>query len=277
MTIPAIAPKPDLVALTGGYRRTPVLQIGADVWCDTRLILRELERRHPVPALLPPALLPQIDAIAYWAENRLTRPITLYASGVNGDVLPPGLQADRSAMRGLPAPDARTLLRAARRSAPLVRAQLPAIEAMLADGRDWLLGGRPTAADLAVYHPLWFMTARTQRLAFELEPFPRLGDWMQRVRAFGHGMSTPMSAQQAIEVARDSRPLPALPSLAHPEDPPLGTVVRIRADDTGQEVVTGELIHAGVDALSLRREDPRAGTVVVHFPRLGYDLRPVRP
>ena len=47
--IPPIAPKPDLTPLTGGYRRTPVLQDGADVWCDTRLIARELERRVPSP------------------------------------------------------------------------------------------------------------------------------------------------------------------------------------------------------------------------------------
>ena len=29
--MPRIAPKPDMVALTGGYRTVPVLQIGADV------------------------------------------------------------------------------------------------------------------------------------------------------------------------------------------------------------------------------------------------------
>ncbi len=275
VTIPPIAPKPDLTALTGGYRRTPVLQAGADIWCDTRLILRELERRHPAPALLPPALLPQIDALVYWAENRLMRPITLYASGTNGDVLPAGLQADRSAMRGLPAPDAATMLRAARRNAPLVRAQIPAVEAMLADGRPWILGEAPTTADLAVYHPLWFLTARTQRLAFELAPFARIAAWMARVRAFGHGHVEPMEAQDAIAIARAAQPLPVPPSVPHPEDPPLGSQVRIRADDNGQEVVTGELVFAGLDALALRREDPATGTVVVHFPRLGYDLRPV--
>ena len=32
VTIPNIMPKPDLLALTGGYRRTPVLQIGADIF-----------------------------------------------------------------------------------------------------------------------------------------------------------------------------------------------------------------------------------------------------
>ena len=32
---PIIAPKPKLTPLTGGYRKIPVLQIGADVYCDT--------------------------------------------------------------------------------------------------------------------------------------------------------------------------------------------------------------------------------------------------
>ena len=276
VTIPPVAPKPDLVALTGGYRRTPVLQTGADIWCDTRLIVRELERRHPQPPLLPSALAAQAEAIAFWAENRLMRPITLYASGMNGDVLPPGLQADRSAMRGLPAPDEATMLRAARRNAPLARAQIPQIEAMLADGRPWILGAQPTLADLAVYHPLWFLTARTQRLAFELSGFSRLADWMQRVRAIGHGRPQPMPAQEAIAVARAATPAPLPPSAAQPEDPPLGSQVRVRADDNGQEITQGELVYLAADEIALRRVDDRAGEVVVHFPRLGYDLRPAR-
>jgi glutathione S-transferase len=276
VTIPPVAPKPDLTALTGGYRRTPVLQAGADIWCDTRLIVRELERRHPTPALLPPALAAQAEAIAWWAENRLMRPITLYASGLNGDVLPPGLQADRSAMRGLPAPDAATMLRAARRNAPLARAQIPLVEAMLADGRDWILGAQPTVADLAVYHPLWFLTARTQRLAFELAPFPRIGAWMERVRAIGHGRPQPMPAAEAIAIARAATPAALPPATPHPEDPPLGSIVRVRADDNGQELTQGILVHLAADEIALRREDERAGEVVVHFPRLGYDLRPAR-
>jgi glutathione S-transferase len=276
VTIPPVAPKPDLVALTGGYRRTPVLQTGADIWCDTRLIVRELERRHPEPALLPPALAAQAEAIAFWAENRLMRPITLYASGMNGDVLPPGLQADRSAMRGLPAPDEATMLRAARRNAPLARAQIPQVAAMLADGRPWILGAQPTVADLAVYHPLWFLTARTQRLGFELAGFAQLADWMQRVRAIGHGRPQPMPAAEAIAVARAAAPAPLPPSAPHPEDPPLGSLVRVRADDNGQELTQGELVHLAADEIALRRHDERAGEVVVHFPRLGYDLRPAR-
>ena len=53
VVIPEMMPKPDLIALTGGYRRTPVLQTGADIWCDTALIARVLERLAPKPSLFP--------------------------------------------------------------------------------------------------------------------------------------------------------------------------------------------------------------------------------
>jgi glutathione S-transferase len=51
--IPPVLPKPDVVALTGGYRKTPFLQVGADVYCDTALIARVLEARQPTASLYP--------------------------------------------------------------------------------------------------------------------------------------------------------------------------------------------------------------------------------
>ena len=49
--IPMVSPKPDVVALTGGYRKTPVLQIGADIYCDTALIADVLEHIQHLPTL----------------------------------------------------------------------------------------------------------------------------------------------------------------------------------------------------------------------------------
>lgn len=46
-------PKPDLTALTGGYRKTPVLQVGADIYCDTALIARRLEQEKATPRCFP--------------------------------------------------------------------------------------------------------------------------------------------------------------------------------------------------------------------------------
>ncbi|HEX2891557.1 glutathione S-transferase family protein [Vineibacter terrae] len=276
VTIPPVAPKPDLTPLTGGYRRTPVLQVGADIYCDTSLIVRELERRFPAPTLFPAALSASADAIVYWAENRLFRPVSLYVSGSNIDHLPQGLQTDRALMRGLPPPDAATVQRAARRNAPLVRAQIPQVDAMLADGRAWIAGPAPTVADLAVYHALWFITARTALLAHELAPYPRIAAWMSRVRDFGHGASTPLDASEALRIAATATPEAARPSQPFAEDPPLGSAVRIRADDYGRDPVEGTLVFIDPGEIAVRRDDEQTGTTVVHFPRLGYDLRPLR-
>ncbi|MBX3500215.1 MAG: glutathione S-transferase family protein [Alphaproteobacteria bacterium] len=273
--IPPIAPKPDLTPLTGGYRRTPVLQVGADIYCDTALIVRELERRVPQPTLFPPHLSALAEAVAYWAENRLFRPMSLYVSGNNMDVLPPTLQADRARMRGLPEPDAATMARAAARSATQLRPQIAAVESMLADDRAWIAGDAPSVADLAVYHALWFLTARTDRLAHELEPYGRIRAWMAKVKAFGHGTPTPMSAEDAIMVARNAAPEPSRPSSPQPEDPRPGDFVRIRADDYGRDPVEGELHFIDDREIAIWRSDPVAGEIVVHFPRLGYDLRPL--
>ena len=271
--IPPVAPKPDLTPLTGGYRRTPVLQIGADIFCDTRLILRELERRKPQPSFFPDGTTALADMIAYWAEHQLFRPMSLYVSGTNLDLLPPDLQADRSRMRDLPLPSAATVQRAAKRNAPLVRAQLPFIDALLAGGHAWIAGAQVTVADFAVHHALWFMTARSQRLAHEVSPYPRIAEWMARMRAFGHGTSLPMTAGEALNVAAAAEPATPRPSSPFDEDPPLGSHVRIRADDYGRDPVEGELVLVDADEIALLRSDPRLGDVVVHFPRLGYDLR----
>ena len=53
--IPGLPPRPLLSPLTGGYRRVPVMQIGADIYCDTNLILPTLERLFPGTASLYPA------------------------------------------------------------------------------------------------------------------------------------------------------------------------------------------------------------------------------
>ena len=273
VTIPPVAPKPDLVPLTGGYRRTPVLQIGADIYCDTRLILRQLERLQPSPTLYPPHLEASALAIAYWAENQLFRPISLYVSGTNADVLPADLQADRSRMRGLAVPDAATIERAAKRNAPAVRVGLASVERVFEDGRPWITGDAVSVADFAIYHALWFVTGRTQRLAHELAPFARVGEWMERMRGFGHGNHEPMSVKTALAIATEASPRQPPASQPHPEDPPLGSQVRVRADDYGRDPVVGELIYIDDLELALRRLDDIVGEVVVHFPRLGYDLR----
>ena len=67
---PNMMPKPDLTPLTGGYRRAPVMQIGADVFCDSQVILAEIERRHPEPT----AAIGAAWAVNLWADRLFVQP-----------------------------------------------------------------------------------------------------------------------------------------------------------------------------------------------------------
>ena len=86
--IPNIMPKPDLTALTGGYRNTPVMQIGADIYCDTQCILRELDRRFPAPSLQPPASAGLDWLLFAWADRPFYAVVNAVMFGVNADRLP---------------------------------------------------------------------------------------------------------------------------------------------------------------------------------------------
>jgi len=271
--MPPVMPKPDLVTLTGGYRRAPVLQIGADIYCDTRLILRELDRRHQAPTLFPPGLVGMANAIAAWAEGPLFRSVMLYAWGTNHDLMPPELFEDRARMRGFPTPSMPSVERAASRNAPLVRAQLPLIEDMLADGRRWICGDRFSVADLAVFHAMWFLTDRSQRLAHEFDKFASLKAWMGRMRDLGHGRSHSMAVGDALEIARTSEPASPRVSIRQPEDPDLGSTVNICAADYAKDVIVGTLTFLDDDEISIRKMNDRVGEVEVHFPRVGFEMR----
>ena len=276
VTIPPVLPKPNLVLLTGGYRRAPVLQIGADVYCDTRLILTELDRRYPVPTLFPDGFAGLSNAIAGWAEGPLFRSVMLYAWGTNHDLMPQELFEDRARMRGLPTPSSRSVERAAARNAPLVRAQLPFVEDILRDGRSWLCGEMFTVADLAVFHAMWFLTDRSPRLTHELDRFELLKRWMKDVRAFGHGRSRPITAEQALGVARSSSPMPSRTGDRQPEDPEIGSTVEIRAADYAKDSIVGRLELADRDEIAVSTSNEHVSNVVIHFPRIGFEMRAAR-
>jgi glutathione S-transferase len=273
VTIPSVMPKPDLIALTGGYRHTPVLQIGADIFCDTRLIARELERRYPYPALLDEEHLGLALAIEAWAERDLFWPIVRYVSGVNAEQVAPDLHADRAAMRGKHTPSIARLKAFAETNLSLVEAQLPRVENMVRNGGPYLLGNAPGLADLAVYHALWFFSAMPIDCAAALECCPSTTAWMRRMAAIGHGVGTDMSSGAAIEIARQATPAAPRPSEPATFDPPLGTPIAVRPEEYRTEEVVGDLVLADADEIALRRSGPEVGDVVVHFPRVGYAVR----
>lgn len=273
---PPILPKPDLAPLTGGYRRIPVLQEGADLWCDTRLITRELERRVPAPTLFPVAARGAADAIAWWAEQQFMRPVALFVSGINADHMPAGLHEDRARLHGLPPPSIEAVRKAATRNLHLVRPQIAWIAQMLEDGRPYLLGDAPCIADFACYHVVWFFKGRHIDCRGELAPYPRLLAWRDRMATIGHGTRTEIAAAQALAVAKACEPAPPRESTPQEGDPQPGERARVRPADNAKDWVEGEVNFIDAHEIALVREDPAVGRVAVHFPRLGYDWRTAR-
>lgn len=269
---PAVMPKPDLVALTGGYRKIPVVQMGNHIYCDTALIGRVLEALAPSPTLYPS---PMAEAVAEWADTALFEVVVAVAfrptrfddllKWMHPDELAKMVE-DRAAMRA-----------DARRKGPTADAAKAALPLYLGriDGelqeKAFLLGTAPTIADFSTYHPIWFL----QKLAPEhLVPFANVRAWAERVRAIEGAEGVPMTSEEALTVARESPPnafedefFDGSSGLSK------GQKVVVRPLDYGRDPVVGELARLAHDEIALCRNDVRAGTVFVHFPRLGFDVR----
>jgi glutathione S-transferase len=274
--IPSIMPKPDVLALTGGYRKTPFIQIGADIYCDSALICDVLEHRQPEPTLYPAQHKGLARVLAQWADTTLFWAAMAYNLQPKGaatmfEGAPPEVAkafgADRAAMT-----TGMTRLRAPDATAAY-KSYLRRIANML-DGQDFLMGSAPCVADFAVYHPLWFSRKRVSVMADILDATPGVLAWMDRMAALGHGSMEKFSATEAIAVAAASTPLAVNDELFQDEHGiPLGSPVTIAAESFGSELTAGELIAATRMHYTLRRTDERAGTVHVHFPRVGYVLK----
>ena len=278
--VPAIMPKPDVQALTGGYRKTPFLQIGSDVYCDSALICDVLEHIQPAPTLYPESHKGMARVLAQWADT------TLFWAAMAYNLQPKGAMtmftsletakafgADRGAMSvGM------TRLRPGD-AAAAYRSYLRRIGGMLDGGNDFLMGDAPCIADFATYHPLWFTRSRVPVMAGILEATPQVLRWMDRMAALGHGSSQELSATDAIALcAASTRATAHIDETFQDEHGiPLGSQVTIAAETFGPEATEGELVAATRTRYTLKRVDARAGTVHVHFPRIGYVLKAVQP
>jgi glutathione S-transferase len=273
---PMYLPKPDLTALTGGYRKVPVLQIGADVYCDTAMIAAELERRFPDPSIFPGFTAGLAQAITYWAEKSLLWPTARFATGVIADDLPAKFHADRAAMWGVPMNRERYRSAAARHRLQML-AQVAKVESMLKhSGKRFLLGDEICLADFSVYHPLWFVGQCATELTKEFAPFVKLQGWMERVHSVGHGKRMESSAAIANAIAATSRPTTPLgvDLSGNEEGFSTGERVVVTPMDYGQDKVEGQLHRLTQTTISIRLTGQSSGTKnVVSFPFEGYRLK----
>lgn len=276
VTIPNVMPKPDVVALTGGYRKTPFLQIGADVFCDTALISKKLDELSKEVSLYPSDNAFTLESVAAWADNILF-PISVALvfqpeslaqkfSGVPEKVVQ-AFVADRAALRknGVQR----------RVSADEAKANycnyLTNLENQLADDRQFLFGNNVTIADFSVYHPMWFVNG-VEVLQAIFKPFPKVLAWLQRMANFGHGDHSELSSADAIGIANAGTTIVTEGS-SDLDEIAVGDELEITPADYGMDVVAGRLLLSNAQEMVVQRVDERAGEVAVHFPRFCYLAR----
>jgi len=277
VTIPPVMPKPDLTALTGGYRKTPVLQVGADIYCDTSLIARRLDQEKALPVFLPEGQEMIAASFAAWADSVVFQhavSLVFQPESVAvrfGHLPPEAIKAFIADRAGLFSGGSATRLSAeqARHQWPTLMGRL---EQQLQREEGDFLFGEPSIADFALAHPLWFLKA-THVTAPLVDAYPAVSAWFGRVMGFGHGAFSEMTCEEALAVARDATPA-ALPDeqFDEPNGFEVGQHVVIAATDYGVDPVAGELLFAGREELIVRREDERCGVVHVHFPRFGFRI-----
>ena len=278
---PSAMPKPDLLPLTGGYRRTPVFQIGADIYCDTQLIASLLEDHFPEPSIFPDGNRGLHMALGSWANGPyVVASVAIYMGAddpFSGSLeLPEHFHEDRKKMWQTQFDTDSLGPRLAG-----YRAQLDAhtvfIDQQLSDGRPFLTGDAPGWSDMhAMWDPwfLWrFAPAEAERAYAR---YPAIAAWLERLDGLGQGERIEMSAATALDIARDATPLPA--SGVDPQDPlaiNAGTEVRVSPADYAEAEIIGTLAATTTTTMSIARNDPRVGDVVVHFPKIGYQIEPL--
>ncbi len=278
--IPRLPPKPFLTVLTGGYRRTPVMQIGADIYCDSQCIIRELERRFPSPTFFPGADTGLMWCLSRWTDSGLFDLGVKIVLGSAGDNLPADFAADRG--RLYLGEDWAEGLKAANAALPhlvsQIRAPLMWLDRQLGDGRNFLLGDAPAAVDAQIYHVVWFLRGRWEQGPAFLTEFPALERWEENVCKLGHGSVTDMSPQDAIAVARACEPVSTTEADSNdPQELKPGKQVVVSPDvDGGEQPVAGSVVAVNCDTITLHRSDPDTGNLNVHFPRAGYLVKTVK-
>ena len=275
--IPRLPPRPLLFPMTGGYRRTPVLQVGADIYCDSNLILDELEHRHPEPSLHPTGGRGLTLGLGCWLDGPVFESAVAVVLGTAADDLPEDFARDRVSIYFGPEARLEDLVAALPHRLAQLQAQLAWLDDALPPGSDFFCGDLPGQRDALAWYLCWFLAGRHPRGRAMVDRHPRLAAWYPRMEAVGNGQAEAMTGEEALALGKAREPATGPGAAEGPEGLSAGDRVGVRPETRGPDPeVEGELLALDAERIVLRREDPEVGMVAVHFPRVGYRLRCLR-
>lgn len=271
VTVREMPPRPKLEALTGGYRKIPVAQAGADVFCDTKAIGREIGALAGKPELALENNSEEVQAFVRDVDLNVFLACIIGSSGPGMLVKLAKSTSVMNALRFLK--DRISIGRTAKVSAltpkqarAKIREHLDRLEGML--DSDFLFGDSPCIADFSAYHGLWYVRDLAERPV--MKGYPKVNAWLDRIQAFGHGTIKEISQDDALAQGRGVEPRAVE---AHGKDPLLGKPVSIAPDDYARDPVVGTLVASSDNESILRLESEDLGVLHLHFPKEGFRVR----
>ena len=275
--IPSYLPKPDYLPLTGGYRRTPALQVGSDIYCDTRLIVRFLDELCPNPPLYPSGLTSSDHAkykiIEDWAETNFMRPIALFITGMNAQRFSEKFHRDRANLHGKPIPSVEQVNLSAFKYEKQVDIYMDWLNCLLKGERDFVTGVTISLTDIVLYEGPWFLKKISGNCDF-LKNRLELKHWFKRMSVLSLPPRNSFEGEYALNVALNTLPKSFCEEIDVEYRMAKGTKVKVSA--LGENAYSiGNLVHLNSEKICISVESKRTGLVHVHFPRQGYSVRAI--
>ncbi|MCB1684550.1 MAG: glutathione S-transferase family protein [Pseudomonadales bacterium] len=273
--IPPIMPRPDLMPLSGGYRKTPIMQIGANVYCDSEIICRRLAELAGDQSLYAQGF--NAERVARWADTELFRTVVAL------NFRPQAIAAQMSRMSAADIEAFQKDRADLSAGAPIVSVDPAAAEAQFKGllqslenslAAEFLFGDTPGIADFSLYHCLWFVAGNAANASL-LEGWPKIQAYMQRIAEFGHGKPTEMSSREALTVGMNAEPVAPANARVDPRiagDLHAGDPVTVAANDYGRNPIAGSLVSWTANEIVIQRNDPKVGAVMIHFPNIGFEV-----
>jgi hypothetical protein len=271
---PAMPPRPIVDPLAGGYRRIPIAQVGADIFCDTRLISSEIAILSKKPTLAKENcdkhvidFVDHVDSAVFMSVVRQGTPLKSLTLMIMNFT---PWQAVRFMQDRAKIGKTSSLRVSSSKAQEIVIEFKSDIESKLASNK-FLFGDEPCIADFSAYHVLWF--AKKICSANPFAKFPKASQWMNRMEKLGHGQKTKISKTEVFKVATDNSPRPIPKKMQN--DTLVGQLVEIKPSDYAKDAVQGKLVGISELRWIVERQTDRFGTVNVHFPRQGFELNRV--
>lgn len=271
---PAMPPRPMVDPLAGGYRKIPVAQIGADIFCDTRVISSEVARLANQPLLAMENCSDDVQDFVQYVDSTVFMSTVVTGSPKKAMLLLLTNFTPWSAYRfikdraGIQKTSNSKRIRAAD-GVKIMRDFTRDLDEKLA-GQTYLFSDQPCIADFSVYHVLWFRNKT--RGNNDLRKLENLSKWWRAMPKFGHGQSKTIRKNEVLQQALDVQPR-KLPGKGK-KHALIGKSVQIQPDDYAQNPVQGTLVYTDNNRWIVARESAECGTLHVHFPVQGYEIQP---